>query len=379
MSGRRTTVYLAGPISGCNERQRSGWREEAARKLGPDFEVIDPVRTTAESDQSPAAIVERDRKAIRGCDAVLANMWKESIGTSIGVMHAWTEAKLIVVVDPNHLESRVLRYYADDVAESVGEAVKSLKQFLRAEESIRSVLKRSGKTEPFQRKKLATSIRRACWDAGLDDVLYPAPVRREAIAALVRHGADLGGAVTTTTIEDTVLAVLKTLEKRDPTYAKVRETWQGYLSGRRSNSVPPQMRGVDARPAPRVYPAPQRITVASSKSHRTIWGPKISRLAQIPRPARALFERIARVEFVRMVRLTRFHGAASGSAPRMKFMSSDTADVIEGHCEDPTADLPMIQSFQVLVSRVEERAAVQAVLESLIPARSAGDAPAGPK
>lgn len=370
MSGRRPRVYLAGPIAGCNERQRTAWRAEARDKLGREFDIVDPVETTQGEDHSPAAIVERDRRAIRECDAMLANMRKESIGTAMGIVHAWTEARVLVVADPNHLGSRLVQYYADDVTESLGDAVKSLKQILRAEASIRSVLKRSGKVEPFQRRKIARAIRRACWEAGLDDVSYPAPVRRDVLAALLRHGADVNGAVTTSTIEDCVLTVLRAMERRTPEYAKVRERWQGYLEKRRPSVL---VAGAGAPPGePRVFPLPQRITVSCDKSHGTIWGKKVSRLADIPEPARSAFRAIAQVEYVRQVRLTQFHGTAAGSSIRVKFLPSDTADVIEGHCADPTARLPKVQHFQVLLTRPEEKAGVLATLERHVSAAREG-------
>ena len=158
----RKRVYLAGPISGCNERQRREWRDEAKEKLGAGFEVIDPALDPVGPDEDPALVVERDRRAIATCDAVLANMWKESIGTSIGVFHAWSNAKVIVVVDPNHIGSQILRYYADDVTDTIGEAVKSLNRTLRAESALRA-LQRNGTSEPLYRRKLANSIRRACF------------------------------------------------------------------------------------------------------------------------------------------------------------------------------------------------------------------------
>jgi len=117
---KRFRVYLAGPIHGCNEAQRSHWRRRVRDKWGDRFEFVDPndaivaVQTTAEAGYE---IIRRDQQAIHSCDAVLANMWRESVGTAIGIVHAKREGKLVAVIDPNHIGNRIVAFYADVVCD----------------------------------------------------------------------------------------------------------------------------------------------------------------------------------------------------------------------------------------------------------------------
>ncbi len=95
MSARKTTrrrpkIYLAGPISGCNDEQKHGWRRRIRARWGGQYRFLDPTDSLVKEDaaQSAFEIVKREGEALEACNAVLANMWKESIGTAIGVYHA---------------------------------------------------------------------------------------------------------------------------------------------------------------------------------------------------------------------------------------------------------------------------------------------------
>ena len=86
-------IYLAGPISGCsNDEQVHRWREEVKKECSKDFDFIDPaelplLRPGATARQA----VEEDLKAIKRADGLLVNMWRESIGSAIGIVHAHKE------------------------------------------------------------------------------------------------------------------------------------------------------------------------------------------------------------------------------------------------------------------------------------------------
>ncbi|MHB9150629.1 MAG: hypothetical protein ACYC33_11265 [Thermoleophilia bacterium] len=99
---RPYTVLLSGPLSGCNERQRRLWRDEFKRSCRR-AETIDPSEWGDEWDFT------RDLAAISVCDVLVANMWKESIGTTLEVMHARSRGKPVVLIDSNHLEHNILR------------------------------------------------------------------------------------------------------------------------------------------------------------------------------------------------------------------------------------------------------------------------------
>ncbi len=70
-------IYLAGPISGCNDDQRRRWRDDFKGMFGRDVAFEDP--STWGNDWNP----EREIGALETSDVVVANMWRESIGTTI--------------------------------------------------------------------------------------------------------------------------------------------------------------------------------------------------------------------------------------------------------------------------------------------------------
>jgi|GEM_PF-6951483 len=105
---RKPKVYLAGPISGTNHEQRHVWREDLKARFSEEFEFIDPTDNVIEAGRSDFDVVRADAEAIRSADAMLANMWRESIGTAFGILHAHSAGKLVVVCDPNYLQSRMV-------------------------------------------------------------------------------------------------------------------------------------------------------------------------------------------------------------------------------------------------------------------------------
>src|SRR5688500_10284070 len=140
-------VYLAGPISGCNDEQRHAWRNDLKRGFSEEFEFVDPTDSLIE--QGPDfGVVQADAEAIRLADAVLANMWRESIGTSFGVLHAHSAGKIVVVVDPNLISSRMLAFYADSVERTLPAALNTIRNFLKSQRLITAVQKSDGAEEP---------------------------------------------------------------------------------------------------------------------------------------------------------------------------------------------------------------------------------------
>lgn len=139
---RKFSVYLAGPISHCNEKQKSHWRDEVKSKFGSKMTFVDPMETWRET---PYEIVEADRRCIEQADGLLANMWRESIGTAMGIAHAYQRGRPIVVADPNHLESKMLSFFADAVEETPAKGAKALFGLLQAEFGGRSSRQEDGR------------------------------------------------------------------------------------------------------------------------------------------------------------------------------------------------------------------------------------------
>ncbi len=94
-------IHLSGPLSGCNEPQRRLWRAEF-KKLCHEFDYSDP------ADWADYWDFSRGLRAVEECDLVVANMWKESIGTTLEIMRARSRGRPVILVDPNHLENKVL-------------------------------------------------------------------------------------------------------------------------------------------------------------------------------------------------------------------------------------------------------------------------------
>ncbi len=155
---RKFRVYLAGPISGCNDLQRRYWRDRVKEKYRSQCDFIDPLDRLKDTGAPSYEVIEADLRSIAMADGLLVNMWRESIGSAICVVHAHAAGRPVVVADPNFLGSRMLDFYADAVEETPLKAANILLNLLRAEADW-SVMKFGGREdEPFERRKL--SIRR---------------------------------------------------------------------------------------------------------------------------------------------------------------------------------------------------------------------------
>lgn len=203
MEGKRYTVHLAGPLSGCNERQRRLWRDEF-KKYCPDFGTIDPSEWGDEWDFS------RDLRAVAACDVVVANMWKESIGTTLEIMHARSRGKPVVLVDPNHLEHAILRGLVapEKPVHTVKEAAARVRRLV-SEMGVFNVQKKDGVLEPFDRDKLMRAIKLACAEAGVDDLEFPNQIIGLVVGKL-RQAAE-SRVITTDDVRKGVFAALDTL------------------------------------------------------------------------------------------------------------------------------------------------------------------------
>ena len=107
-------VYLAGPIFGCTDEQCKAWREKA-KELLPGFEVLDPMSRDyrGKEGDNVADIVLGDKEDIRNSDAVLANAWKASWGTSMEVMYANVNNVRVVAFGAGDRPSPWLVYHTE--------------------------------------------------------------------------------------------------------------------------------------------------------------------------------------------------------------------------------------------------------------------------
>jgi ATP cone domain len=198
MERKRCTVHLSGPLSGCNPQQRRLWRDEFKR-LCPDMQTIDPSEWADEWDFS------RDLRAVAACDVVVANMWKESIGTTIEIMQARARGRPVVLIDPNHLDHTILRGLVapEKPVNSVKEAAARVRVLVQELGGFR-IVKKDGSSESFDRDKLMRGLKLACTEAGVDDQEFPNQILGPVVASLRRAAATR--VVSTSDIKNAVFA-----------------------------------------------------------------------------------------------------------------------------------------------------------------------------
>ena len=84
------SIYLSGPIMDECEGVAREWRAVAARELGTEFAILDPMRRNFKDREVDSAneIVEFDLQDVRDADLLLVNYSKPSIGTAMEVFYA---------------------------------------------------------------------------------------------------------------------------------------------------------------------------------------------------------------------------------------------------------------------------------------------------
>ncbi len=360
------TIYLAGPITGCNDDQKKVWRDRIRRTWSNEFNFYCPVeRLEALSEQgvriTPYQVVNLDMKAIRESDAVIANMWKESIGTGIGVAIAAFNGKPVVVIDKNMLKSHTLNFYSYAVVKDEDEAIQRLKEYFRTVDRIETVQKSKGKPdEPFRIDKLVVSIRNACYAAGQDEFLATAEVVPEVLAGLaVMENAD-EKTVSSSAIKNAVFDVLARLEndeEKGQSFQRIRQAWDQF------NKKSPLTEFVPvAHSEIRLFSDPQTVTLSNSKSHKLLWGKlKIRKLEDIPVSARGVFREICRVDGISEIHFGGIDGPPHHGPCKVELSAHKNQLQIKGICFDE-GKFGGSQAFKI---RVRDRSLRDPVLNTL--------------
>ena len=346
----RFRVYLGGPISDCNELQARRWRNEVKNsRYKAHFDFADPMDGLLDRDASPYEIVEADLRAIEDADGVLVNMWRASIGSTMGVVHAHRAGRPVVVADPNHLASRPLEFYADAVVETPLKAANILLDLLRAEADWTVIKSAERGDEPFDRRKLMAAVRGACRSAGRDDIVVPGLIFPAVIDRLKKSDRRIRKQLAAGQIHREALNVLSELEG-DPAHAQavagVAARWRSRFESKRG--LPP---GALRR---RPYGAPGGGVEVScgEKSHATIWGKTVRSLDDIPSvEAREAFGAIREVPGVTRIVLGPFKRGKRGRSGRpgaVDVSVSTTPHVIDGTLLDK-GHKGTVQTFQIRV------------------------------
>ena len=179
-------VYLAGPIRWCSEEQRDWWRKEVKQRLR-HLEFEDPVKWFKER-------VPQEISKLAACDIVLANMWKESIGTTVSILRARQQGKPVVLLDPNRLNHAILHTLVspektlldlDEACERVNELAEALAKPFRVRNA-------AGEETPFDPRRLAASVSETAAAAGQSDPVLAELISAPTIVELRQAGAQNG-------------------------------------------------------------------------------------------------------------------------------------------------------------------------------------------
>src|SRR5208283_252525 len=212
MDRQRLTIYLAGPISGCNKTQKSQWRKDIKKLLSNrGYEFIDPTESPWDAHRE---FIDIDKS-----DVVIANLWRESIGTVVGIVRARRLAKPVIVINTNQIESRVLEAITGKECWVRGreEAANKLENEIapRLRHELK-VIKKNGTEVDFNPRKLRKSIVMACEAAEINDDDLPVMVTHRVVTVLRSTASKT---VTTGQIKDEVFNQLSHLSSElDMTY-----------------------------------------------------------------------------------------------------------------------------------------------------------------
>ncbi len=117
-------VYLSGAMLDCTDEECRDWREFAKENL--NGVALDPMIRDYRDRPMDGMVdmVENDKADIDGCNAILVNFVKPSVGTSMEVLYGWERGKKIVLVAPPEISvSPWLVYHSHHVFHTVDDAI----------------------------------------------------------------------------------------------------------------------------------------------------------------------------------------------------------------------------------------------------------------
>ena len=205
MTKKLLNVYLAGPMTNCSERQKTVWRKRVKEALKTEFKCLDPTDPRA---QKGALAVSAD---IEEADVVIANMWRESIGTTLGIVQAKRMGIPVILIDQHCIDSPILKSLADDcIVQSEEAAINKLRNEIAPNLTREvQVMKRSGKLVAFDIKKLQKSLKGACVAGGVDDPIFHVLLSRRVQRAITTTSGS--APISTQAIRDRVFQELRSI------------------------------------------------------------------------------------------------------------------------------------------------------------------------
>lgn len=195
---------------------------------------------TDEKARKGALAVSAD---IEEADVIIANMWRESVGTVLGIVQAQRLGIPVILIDQHYLNNPILQSLADETVRTESAATNVLrdkiKPSLRPALSVTKKLK-SGKiaSDPFNVRKLQRSLKSACTLAGIDDAVFCTLLLHRVRRSIIETATK--GMIRSDEIKRTIFAELDKLasdnfqlsdqdsRKMQSNAAKMREGWEEY-------------------------------------------------------------------------------------------------------------------------------------------------------
>ena len=251
----RRIVYLAGPISNCNEKQQTEWRRAIKGRLKTLGH-----RTNDPTDHGKGWTPLIEMVEIDESHVVIANLWRVSIGTIVGIMQASRKGKPVILIDQNYLATSLLERLVgtDRIVRGLDEAVNLFQNHVlpQLEKEI-SVRTRDGSLEPFNFSKLHDSLNAVCAGAHVSDAVLPELVANEVHRAVMKAAGS--GEISSEQIKRLVFEQLGGIMKdHDQPASKLRKGWETYEKGKKDqrwSDLPPafvhvRIRQLSAAPFP---------------------------------------------------------------------------------------------------------------------------------
>ena len=231
------TIYLAGPVSNCNEWQKTEWRKSIKTMLARlGHKCIDP------TDHAGAWTPFKEMVEIDRSDVVIANLWRESVGTVVGIVQARRKGKPVILIDPNYLKSYVLEQIVgkDLTVHDIEKAVNKLPQVYEQFSKAVTVRKSNGDLEPFTFPKLHDSLYAVCAKAHIEDVVLPDFVAHEVHRAVRK--TERSGEIKSEQIKRLIFETLNNIARDNENEltqcaVKLRLEWEEYEKVKKDQRV----------------------------------------------------------------------------------------------------------------------------------------------
>ena len=134
-----TTIYLAGPINGCDDHVANAWRDSTIEhfdyipRYRGEIEWLNPMSRDYRGKEagSIAEIVTLDKRDVDRSNILVARVLKPSVGTSMEILYAWERGiPVILWVDAGTDTSPWLLYHATTVVLGFDDAMEAIERML---------------------------------------------------------------------------------------------------------------------------------------------------------------------------------------------------------------------------------------------------------